>query len=186
MNAEGLKLVDRFLNIGGYTIPLAQAAEIVGATLKDVTNWRQRELLTFPTHKIGNRYFVTRDGMIALGVMAELSWIVGPETASAIARAIWARIFARSPHGLDLAEFRDWAVCFRKPISSVDDTPFFPEEAEGDWRNVTGFPMNLVTAKDLQRQPIPNGATVILPIGQLVCMWAVSFESQIAGPVIAE
>lgn len=179
MEAQGLKLVNDFLNREEYTIPLVLVSEAVGASNKDITNWRQRDLLVFPAEKINGRYMVTRDGAIALGVMSEIAWLVGPETAAGIAKAIFGNFFARSPLNLDILQFRDTVVYFRKPSAARGagaNVPRFPGEDEDTWDAIMGFPLRTATADMLARQPIPNHTTVVLPIGQCVCQWALHIE----------
>lgn len=183
MTPETINMIDNFLNRSGFNFSLSQVSEITGATMKDLTNWRTRSLLPFPAEKIGERYYVTRDGFVAIGVMAELAWLIGPDNASAVANAIWETFFARSPHGLDIEEFRDTVVYFRKTVAQradITEKPRFPSESEDIWQKVSGFPLMTQTADQLAAQPIPNSTTVILPLGLLVCQWALRFETEIS------
>ncbi|WP_101067277.1 hypothetical protein [Roseovarius salinarum] len=179
MTPDAEEIVKRFLARRDCSIQMSWAARETLTDNKDATNWRDRGLLPFPPEKIGARYFTTPDGVITLGLMNELAWMIGPENASAAAAAIWRRLFAGDRAGVDIDALRDTLVYFRKPSGrslGITDKPRFPDQCEDSWEQVSGFPMRETTAQDMAKQPVPNSTTVIIPVGQLVTMWAISIE----------
>lgn len=167
MKQDEIQKFDRFLERDGYEIPLTLAAKIVGAAQSDTTNWRQRNLLPAPARKISGRFAVTRNGVIGLGILAQLAPLVGPDAARGVARELLAGMFGPRPHGLNPTDFVREAIKFTSRRED-DDGP-----TSASWSD---FDLTPVSADAIAKGPIPAQTTVILPIGRLVYMWAISIE----------
>lgn len=170
-------IVEEFLNTNGYEFQLSRVCGIVGASLKDVTNWRQRGVLPFEPQKLAGRYCVSQLGFVSIGVMSELAWLLGPEVASKVAQTVLEDLFFNSPFQMKYEDFKKLTLSFEKPLSeNVKAAIQYPRLRDEDDMNPlasTGF--ELVYRQLGDDEVWPQRTRVTVPLGILVSKWAVHY-----------
>jgi len=168
--------VQSFFAAEGYCFRLDEVSATVGVSVKDLTNWRQRELLPFSPQKIGGRYHVTVHGFVCIGIMAELAWLVGPDVSSQIAERVVKDLMFSAPLEAQTEKLLSLKIVFERPATQGIDQLPHSRQSEGDDEfsplGNAGFRLDYVYPG--QENFTRRRAHVTLPFARLVANWAVN------------